>query len=145
VEAAVAVANRLDLAFDDVEVAAAGDTEAALRAWGRRRWAAENGLVEVAPSAADVADIVRFAEVMRGAGGVLLCHCGAGMSRAPAAALICMAVWAGVGAEVECVRAVREVRPGATPHAGLVRMADEVLGRGGALVRAVMATARDGG
>ena len=129
--------HRLDLAFDDVEVPTPGDVEAALRAWGRRRWAEQNGLTEVPPTPADAAAIVRFAEDVRDAGGVLLCHCGGGMSRAPAAALICLAVWRDVGAEAECVRAVRAVRRGAVPHAGLVRLAAELLGRGGRLVQAV--------
>src|SRR4051794_36164858 len=68
--------KRLDLRFDDVDVAAADDADAALRAWGRRRWAEQNGLAEVPPTMADVAAIVRFAEGVRDAGGMLLCHCG---------------------------------------------------------------------
>jgi predicted protein tyrosine phosphatase len=38
------------------------------------------------------------------------------------------------------VREVRSLRPGATPHAGLVRFADDLLGRRGALVRAAAAS-----
>src|SRR5688500_7014317 len=68
------VPHRLDLTFDDVETPAAGDAMGVLRAHARRRWAAENGLVEVGPAAADVAAIVRFAEETREAGGVVLCH-----------------------------------------------------------------------
>jgi predicted protein tyrosine phosphatase len=59
------------------------------------------------------------------------------MSRAPAAALICLAVWRGAGSEAECVAEVMRIRRGAVPHVGLVRMADELLGRGERLVRAL--------
>ena len=64
------------------------------------------------------------------------------MSRAPAAALLCLAAWAGPGAEAECVEAVLRLRRGAVPHVGLVRFADALLGRGGKLTDAVMARRR---
>jgi predicted protein tyrosine phosphatase len=132
------VPHRLDLTFDDAEVPAGDDSTALLRATSRRRWAAENGLVETPPTPADAAAIVAFADAARGVGGFLLCHCGAGMSRAPAAALICLAAWAGAGAEAACAAEVRRLRRGAVPHAGLVRMADDLLGRGGSLVAALV-------
>ena|SRR5437660_9753675 len=69
--------------------------------------------------------------------GIVLCQCAGGMSRAPAAALICLAVWRGEGTEKESVEEVRRLRRGAVPHVGLVGLADEVLGRGGRLVEAV--------
>jgi predicted protein tyrosine phosphatase len=134
------VAHRLDLTFDDTEVAAAGDDEMGLlRLTARRRWARENGLVEVAPTPADAEAIMRFARDVRGVDGVILCHCGGGMSRAPAAALICLATWLGPGAEAWCVDEVFRLRRGAVPHAGLVRFADELLQRAGRLVDAVAA------
>jgi len=128
---------RLDLEFDDVETVAAGDMGGWQRALSRKRWAERNGLVEVEPVRADVEAIVRFAEAARGLEGVVLCHCGGGMSRAPAAALICLATWLGEGAEERAVAEMRSVRPAAVPHEGLVRMGDEVLGRGRRLVEAV--------
>ena len=131
--------RRLDLLFDDVDVPEAGDPDGLYRAMSRRRWAEQNGLVEVPPSAADAAAIVAFAEALRGTEGTLLCHCGGGMSRAPAAALICLAVWAGKGQEVECVEAVSRLRQGAVPHRGLIRFADDLLGRSGGLVDALVA------
>src|SRR4051812_39357133 len=79
------VPHRLDLTFDDVEAAAPDDMMAMQRTMSRKRWAEQNGLSEVAPVRADAAAIVRFAETVRGADGVVLCHCGGGMSRAPAA------------------------------------------------------------
>jgi predicted protein tyrosine phosphatase len=133
------VAHRIDLTFDDVEVVALGDVEAMHRAMGRRRWAEQNGLTEVPPTRADAAAIVEFAEAIRGMDGTVLCHCGGGMSRAPAAALICLSVWRGEGCEDECVADVGRLRPGAVPHVGLIGFADELLGRGGKLTRALAA------
>jgi predicted protein tyrosine phosphatase len=134
------VPHRLDLEFDDVEVPEAGDVLALGRAAGRKRWAEQNGLVEVAPAMADAAAIIRFAETVGGIDGIVLCHCGGGMSRAPAAALVCLAVWLGAGREAQAVEHVRTVRRGAVPHVGLVRFADELLGRGGRLVGALTGT-----
>ena len=133
------VPHRLDLTFDDVDAPAPDDLMATLRATSRRRWAEQNGLTEVAPAPADAAAVVAFAERTRTADGVLLCHCGGGVSRAPAAALICLSVWRGPGTEAECVAEVLRRRRGAVPHAGLVRFADELLVRGGKLVHAVTA------
>jgi hypothetical protein len=66
------VRHRLDLAFDDVDVAAPGDEMGLLRLTSRRRWADENGLVEVAPDADDAAKIIAFAEAVRETDGVVL-------------------------------------------------------------------------
>lgn len=137
------VVPRIDLTFDDVEVPEPGDEMTRLRAASRRRHAVENGLVEEPPTAADAAAIVSFAESLRDMDdGVVLCHCGAGMSLAPAAALICLAVWAGIGAEAECMAEVRRVRRGAVPHLGLVRFADALLGRGNRLIDATRQAGR---
>ena len=133
------VTHRLDLTFDDVEAPAPDDLMATLRATSRRRWAEQNGLTEVSPVPADAAAIIAFAERTRTAAGVLLCHCGGGVSRAPAAALICLSVWRGPGTEAECVAEVLHRRRGAVPHAGLVRYADELLGRDRMLVNALAA------
>lgn len=95
------VAHRLDPTFDDVEVPAADDLAAMQRAVSRRRWAKENGLTEVAPGRGDAAAIIQFAREVRAAHGIVLCHCGGGLSRAPAAALICLSAWRGPGTEAE--------------------------------------------
>src|SRR5687767_3393467 len=87
------VTRRLDLAFDDVEPAAPDDLVAMQRAMARKRWCAQNGLTEVAPVPADAAAVMEFAASVRGVAGIVLCHCGGGISRAPAAALICLSVW----------------------------------------------------
>jgi predicted protein tyrosine phosphatase len=129
----VNVSHRLDLTFDDAEVPVVGDVVSMLRVSSRKRWAEQNGLVEVLPTAEDAMAIIRFAELIGAASKVVLCHCGAGMSRAPAAALICLAVWGGTGTEADCLAEVRKLRRGAVPHVGLVRFADQILGREGKL------------
>ena len=136
------VPHRLDLTFDDVEAPAPDDLMATLRATSRKRWAEHNGLTEVAPVPADARAIIAFAECARTVDGVLLCHCGGGVSRAPAAALICLSVWRGPGTEAECVAEVLRRRRAAVPHAGLVRFADELLGRDGKLVNALASSCR---
>jgi predicted protein tyrosine phosphatase len=128
---------RLDLSFDDVDVPAPDDDVGQIRAAARRRWAAEVGLTETPPTRADAAAIIHFGRSVQGNNGVVLCHCGAGMSRAPAAALILLATWRGPGREQKCVRDLRRVRPAAAPHVGLVRLADGILARRGKLVEAL--------
>ena len=135
-------AHRLDLTFDDVEDPPADDLVAVQRAMSRKRWAEQNGLTEVPPTRADAAKLIEFAEAIRCEGGIALCHCGGGMSRAPAAALICLSVWRGPDSETECVTEVLKLRRGAVPHAGLIRFADELLGRKGSLVAALAAQRR---
>ncbi len=69
---------------------------------------------------------------------MLLCHCQAGISRSPAAALLCLAAWTGPGRERDCVEQVMQIRPAAVPHMGLVNFGDALLGRQGELVKAVL-------
>src|SRR3954468_21990056 len=70
------VADRLDLTFDDVEVAEPDELMAMQRAIRRKRWSEQNGLTEIAPVVADAAAIIEFAECARGVDGIVLCHCG---------------------------------------------------------------------
>jgi predicted protein tyrosine phosphatase len=128
---------RLDLSFDDVDVPGIDDDVAQLRAAARRRWAAEIGLTETPPTPADAAAIIDFARRVQGSNGVVLCHCGAGISRGPAAALILLATWRGRGTKTECIRELRRLCPAAAPHAGLVRFADTILEREGKLLAAL--------
>jgi predicted protein tyrosine phosphatase len=136
------VRKRLDLTFDDVEVVADNDIDSMQRAMSRKRWSEQNGLVEVAPVASDAESIIKFTETLRGTEGIVLCHCGGGMSRAPAAALICLSIWRGGGTETECVANIFRVHRGAVPHFGLVRFADNLLGRNGRLVEALLVAAQ---
>ena len=131
---------RLDLTFDDVDVPPAGDPVAAYFAAARRRWRADNGLVETPPTAADAAAVIAFAGRIETVDGVVLCHCGAGVSRSTAAAVICLAVW--LGDDAAAVAELYALRPMAVPHAGLVAFADALLGRGGWLSAAVAAGLR---
>jgi predicted protein tyrosine phosphatase len=134
------VARRLDLSFDDIETIREGaDVMELHRVTSRRRWAAQQGLIETPPTPDDVAAIIRFALDVRDVDGIVLCHCGAGISRAPAAALVCLAAWRGPGTENDCVHELFSIRRAAVPHAGLVRLADDVLQREGRLVAALRA------
>jgi predicted protein tyrosine phosphatase len=128
--------DRLDLIFDDIEPSTATDLIALQKEVSRRRWNEQNNLTEIAPAPFHVSAIIEFARRHAGASDLIMCHCGAGMSRAPAAALICLSVWLGDGLELNAAQVVARLRPGATPNPALVRMADELLGRNGRLIEA---------
>lgn len=76
----------------------------------------------------------------------LLIHCHAGVSRSTATAAILMAQF-NPGREEEVFEHIRSIRPRAWPNSLMVTMADEKLGRNGALVAAMAKlhdmTARD--
>ena len=59
------------------------------------------------------------------------------MSRSPAAALLCLAVWNGAGRETQCIEELLAARSCSIPHRGLVRFGDELLGRQGKLIEVV--------
>jgi len=67
----------------------------------------------------------------------MLVHCWAGVSRSTAAAFTLLCDRAGPGAERELAEMLRERAPHAQPNRLIVRLADEALGRSGAMVRAV--------
>ncbi len=129
------VPSRLDLFFDDVAAPDPADPIACYHARMRSAADVENGLIRTPPSVEDARKILQFANSIRSFEGVVLCHCGGGVSRSPAAALLCLSVWAGSGGERYCVDYIRRIRPCAAPHEDLVRFCDELLGRGGALLR----------
>ena len=104
--------HRLDLVFDDTESPTTNDVASLQRELRQRRWNEQNNRIENAPSLSDAAAIIEFAKKVQNASGTIVCHCGAGMSRAPAAALICMAVWNGPGTESGCVDSIRQLRHG---------------------------------
>lgn len=68
----------------------------------------------------------------------LLIHCHAGISRSTATAAIFMAQ-RNPGREDEAFAALDLVRPRAWPNSLIIRYADEILGRGGALIEAMRA------
>jgi len=71
------------------------------------------------------------------AGAPMLVHCWAGISRSTASAYAVLCDKAGPGAERDIAQMLRERAPHAQPNKLIVRLADEALGRGGAMVRAV--------
>jgi predicted protein tyrosine phosphatase len=95
--------------------------------------AARDGFVP--PTKGNVADVLAFGERAQGIGHLLV-HCHMGISRSTATAAILMAQH-NPGRERETFAAVRAIRPSAWPNSLMVRMADEALGRGGALVEAL--------
>ena len=133
--------RRLDLRFDDVPSEEGLDEVAAYRLRVHRRKASELGLNLRPPGRGDAEAIIDFARSIAELDGLVLCHCGGGISRAPAAALLSLATWFGAGRESDAVRRLLTLRPAALPHDGLVRLGDAVLERGGALVAAATRSA----
>lgn len=72
----------------------------------------------------------------------LLVHCFAGVSRSPAAAYILACAAAVRGEEALIARRLREASPKATPNPLMVALADDILGRGGAMNAAILAIGR---
>ena len=67
----------------------------------------------------------------------LLVHCTKGISRSTAIAFATLCQHAGPRREAECLARVSQVRPIAQPNALIVRYADSILGRNGAMVAAL--------
>jgi predicted protein tyrosine phosphatase len=131
------VPHVLDLEFDDCETPSRTDPIEAARVRLRQREIAEMGLRSRPPVIEDAAAIVAFAQATQGIAGVLLCQCQGGVSRSPAAALLCLASWTGPGTEDRCVKHVLAICPHAVPHLDLVTFGDEVLHREGRLIEAL--------
>ncbi len=131
------VEHQLVLHFDDTETPTDDDLLGQARLAMRKRAAGQFGIRMNPPTRADVDAIIAFARQTQSVNGTLLCHCHASVSRSPAVALICLTTWRGPGSELDCTADIRRARPAAVPHVGLIRMADEALGRGGALLRAL--------
>ena len=131
------VAHSLVLQFDDTEAPSETDPIHASRIRLRRREAAEYGLNLRPPAIEDAESIIEFARGINQMDGALLCHCQGGVSRSPAAALLCLATWMGSGHENYSVEHLLTVRPCAVPHPDLVKFGDKLLGREGRLVDAL--------
>ena len=139
---APAINNKLVLRFDDAEVVNMTDPEEGYRAWIRSKWATEIGRPTTPPNVADAKAIIEFANAAAGIEGTVLCQCQGGISRSPAAALLCLATWTGERREQYCMNELLRIRPCAAPHRGLVLFGDHLLGRGGKLIRAVLEARR---
>lgn len=99
----------------------------------------EVGLGYIAPTRRDVAAILELGrELLAEPARQLLIHCHAGVSRSTATAAILMAQ-GNQGREPEVFEELDRVRPRSWPNALMVRFADEMLQREGALVEALRA------
>jgi predicted protein tyrosine phosphatase len=90
----------------------------------------------IAPGEEHVGQLIDFA-LDWGGRGPMVVHCWAGISRSTAAAYTVLCDRAGPGAEREIADDLRARAPHAQPNRLIVRLADEALGRGGAMVRAI--------
>jgi predicted protein tyrosine phosphatase len=94
-----------------------------------------------APSPAHIARLLAF--LRAGAlEGELLIHCLAGVSRSPAAAYVAACLRGGAGREAEIAGRLRARAPTATPNPRVIALADQALGRRGAMVAAIAAIGR---
>jgi len=96
---------------------------------------ADEGLPE-SPARAHVDRLIEFGRGWDAAAPMIV-HCWAGISRSTAATYTILCDRAGPGAEREIAEILRERAPHAQPNRLLVRLADEALGRDGAMVRAI--------
>lgn len=92
---------------------------------------------EGGPTIDDVRRLIDTAESVREQSGRVVIHCQAGISRSTAAATIFYAVLLGENREDEAIARVLAAREFAIPNRRMIRIADELLGRGGRLVAAV--------
>jgi predicted protein tyrosine phosphatase len=127
---------RLELVFDDVPAPDRRDVLAWVQATARIREQAELGRRVRQATIEHVRQLVDFAREVKEVEGVVLCHCLGGISRSPAAALLCLAAWTEPGDEEYCADTVRQIRVAAQPHGDLIRMGEEVLERKGKLLEA---------
>lgn len=96
---------------------------------------ADEGMPE-SPVSAHVEDLLTFGRNWD-ARAPMLVHCWAGISRSTAAAYTLLCDRAGPGAEQDIAQILRERAPHAQPNRLIVRLADQALGRDGAMVRAI--------
>lgn len=96
-----------------------------------------------APQRHHVERLLEFGETLKGREDVahVLIHCHAGISRSTAAAATLMAQH-NAGREKEAFLALLDMRPHAWPNTRMVTFADELLGRGGAMLDALVAYRR---
>jgi predicted protein tyrosine phosphatase len=95
----------------------------------------------VSPSRQHVGDVVRFLGE-HDPGDALLVHCWAGISRSTATAYIAACLYNPQTDEGEIASALRAASPTAFPNSRIVGFADDLLGRGGRMTRALAGIGR---
>ena len=98
---------------------------------------ADTNKEEGGPTVEDVQRLIDSARSLGESSGRVVIHCQAGISRSTAAATIFWAVLLGEGREDEAIARVLAAREYALPNRRMIRIADELLGRGGRLIDAV--------
>ena len=92
----------------------------------------------IAPDRQHVEDLIGFARRWNRQ-GPLVVHCWAGISRSSAAAFVTLCALNPDAPETAIAERMREVSRTAHPNRRIVGLADDVLGRGGSMVRAIAA------
>jgi len=120
---------------------AAGPPSCAAAPDARRLHLLFNDIVEPAeglilPSAEHVAELLAFGRAWDRTAPMLV-HCWAGISRSTAAAYILACDRKAPGAERDLAHRLRAASPTATPNRLLIALADEALGREGAMIAAI--------
>lgn len=93
------------------------------------------------PSAEDAAKLIAFFESWDRADPMLI-HCWAGISRSTAAAYAALCLLRPDADEGALARELRAASPSATPNRLIVSLADDILGRGGRMVKAIAGIGR---
>ena len=91
---------------------------------------------DYAPQLEAIREILTFTSGLRG-GNYLLLHCAVGVSRSAAMTFATLCHHAGSGYEADCFRALKRIRPSASPNPLIVEYADELLGRNGMMTEAI--------
>jgi predicted protein tyrosine phosphatase len=90
------------------------------------------------PCAEHVMDLVRFVQRWDRRHAMVV-HCYAGISRSTAAAFVAACALNPKRSEARIAQAIRDGSPTAAPNIRIVTLADQILGRGGRMVKAVEA------
>ena len=88
------------------------------------------------PRTADAERLIAFLEAWERERPMLI-HCWAGISRSTAAAFTALCLLRPSTDEEQIAWELREASPSATPNRLIVQLADDVMGRGGRMVRAI--------
>jgi predicted protein tyrosine phosphatase len=97
------------------------------------------GLIE--PNANHIADLLDFLEGWDRSSPLLI-HCWAGVSRSTAVGYLAATLRDGPGSEIALAARLRERAPFATPNSLIIALADQALGRQGAMTTAIAGIGR---